>query len=146
MLALGKNTKVTRVMDAKAAGATAENGTTVDMQSWEGVLFVALFGALTASQVTSIKAQQSTATSSGFADLEDTKVGPLADGDGNKALALDVKRPRERYVRCVVSRAAANAVIDGVIAIQYGPRKMPATHDPTVAASKAHTSPAEGTA
>ena len=146
MRTLGKNTKLTRVMNAKAAGATAQDGTAVDMQNWEGVLFVALFGTLTATQVTSIKAQQSTAKASGFSDLEDTKVGPLADDDGNKALVLDVKRPRERYVRLVVSRATANAGIDGVIAIQYGPRKAPATHDSTVASSEAHTSPAEGTA
>ncbi len=146
MLALGKNTKIIRVMNAKAAGETAQDGTTVDMQNFEGVLFVALFGTLTATQVTSIKAQQSTVKASGFSDLEDTKVGPLADDDGNKALVLDVKRARERYVRLVVSRATANAVIDGVIAIQYGPRKAPTAHDSTVVASEAHTSPAEGTA
>ncbi len=146
MLALAKNTKITRVMNAKAAGATAQNGTAVDMQNWEGVMFVALFGALTATQVTSIKAQQSTAKSSGFSDLENTEVGSLDDDDGNKALVLDIKNPRERYVRCVVSRATANAVIDGVVAIQYGPRKMPAAHDSTVVASEAHAGPAEGTA
>ena len=147
MLALTKNTKITRVMNAKAAGATAQNGTAVDMQNWEGVMFVALFGTLTATQVTSIKAQQSTAKSSGFSDLEGTEAGPLDDDDdGNKALVLDIKNPRERYVRCVVSRATANAVIDGVVAIQYGPRKMPAAHDSTVAAAETHTSPAEGTA
>ncbi len=146
MLALAKNTKITRVMNAKAAGATAQNGTAVDMQNWEGVMFVALFGALTATQVTSIKAQQSTAKSSGFSDLEGTEAGPLDDGDGNKALVLDIKNPRERYVRCVASRATANAVIDGVVAIQYGPRKMPAAHDSTVVAAEAQASPAEGTA
>ncbi len=146
MLALAKNTKIARVMNAKAAGATAQNGTTVDMQNWEGVMFVALFGALTATQVTSIKAQQSGAKSSGFSDLEGTEAGPLDDEDSNKALVLDIKNPRERYVRCVASRATANAVIDGVVAIQYGPRKMPAAHDSTVVASEAHAGPAEGTA
>ena len=146
MLALAKNTKVTRVLNAKAAGATAQNGTAVDMQNWEGVMFVALFGTLTATQVTSIKAQQATSSSGTFSDLENTLLGPLDDDDSNKTLVLDVKNPRERYVRCVVSRATANAVIDGVVAIQYGPRKMPAAHDSTVAASEAHASPAEGTA
>lgn len=50
------------------------------------------------------------------ADLEGSLVGPLADADGNKLLVLDVHRPRERYVNCVVNRATGNAVIDGVIA------------------------------
>ena len=146
MLSLVNNTKFTRVMDAKAAGTSDQNSSAVDMRNFEGVLFVALFGTLTANQVTSIKAQQSAAKSSGFSDLKGTKVGPLADDDDNQALILDVKNPRGRYVRCVVDRGAANAVIDGMIAIQYGPRKAPSKHDSTVAFAEAHASPAEGAA
>ena len=146
MLSLNRNTKISRVLDAQAAGTTDENSSAVDMQGWEGVLFVALFGTLTATQATAIKAQQATSLTGTFSDLAGTKVGPLADGDSNKALALDVKNPRERYVRCVVDRSTADAVIDGVVAIQYGPRKMPTADDSTVAAAKSHTSPAEGTA
>ena len=133
-------------MDAEAAGTTARNSSAVDMQGWEGVLFIALFGALTATQVTAIKAQQATSSGGAFSDLAGTKVGPLADADDNKALVLDVKRPRERYVRCVVDRDTADAVIDGVIAIQYGARKVPAAHGATVAAAESHTSPAAGAA
>ena len=143
MRSLSQNTKAARVMDAKVAGATVQNSTAVDMKGWEGVMFVALFGALTATQVTAIKAQQATSSAGTFSALENTEVGPLEDGDSNKALVLDVKNPRERYVRCVVSRETADAVIDGVISIQYGPRKMPGTHDSTVAAAAARTSPPE---
>lgn len=139
------NVKITRVMNAVAAGTTDQESSSVDMQGYDGVLFVAAFGALTATQVTSINAAQSTDDSS-FADLEGTKVGPLADADGNKLLVLDVYRPQERYVRCHVDRATANAVIDGVIAIQYCGSKAPITQGTTVAGSESHQSPAEGTA
>lgn len=141
------NIKITRVLNAVAAGTTDQNGTALDMSGFDGVVFIAAFGALTATQVTQIKAQQDTDSGMGTAqDLAGTLVGPLADTDGNKLLVLDVYRPRERYVRCVVDRGTANAVIDGVVAIQYCGRKMPLTQDSTVAFSESHQSPAEGTA
>lgn len=144
---LSGDIKVTRVMNAVAAGTTDQNSSIVDMADYEGVLFLASFGALTATQVTQIKGQQGADSGlSDAADLAGTLVGPLADADGNKILGLDIYQPQERYVRCVVDRGTANAVIDGVIAIQYGPRKKPTTHDSTVKALELHISPAEGTA
>lgn len=146
---LSSDVKITRVMNAVAAGTSAQNSTAVDMAGWDGCLFVASFGTLTATQVTSIKAQQS-ADSGGspddFSDLTGTLVGPLADGDSNKMLCLDVQRPGKRHLRCVVNRGTANAVIDGVIAIQYKGRTLPATQPTSVAAIERHLTPAEGTA
>ena len=144
---LNTGIKITRVLNAVAAGTSAQNGSILDMQRYEGVLFIALFGTLTATQVTSIKAQQDTDSAGGtMADLYGTLVGPLADADSNKCLVLDVLKPRERYVRCVVNRATANAVIDGVIAIQYAAGKAPTAHAASVAFSESHESHPEGTA
>lgn len=142
-----KDVKITRVMNAVAAGTTDQNSSILDMQGFEGVMFIASFGTLTATQVTSIKAQQDTDSAGGtMADLAGTAVGPLADADSNKMLVLDVYRPEERYVRCVVDRGTANAVIDGIVAIQYNCHKAPITQGTTVSASEASQSPAEGTA
>lgn len=144
---LSQNIKITRVVNGAAAGTTDFNGTTLDMESFEGVLFIAAFGALTATQVTQIKAQQGAQSDmSDAADLAGSLVGPLADADGNKMLALDVYHPQKRYVRCIVDRGTANAVVDGVIAIQYGARKAPTSHDTSVKVAKLQVSPAEGTA
>ena len=57
MHSLLSNTEIARVMDAKAAGTTVENGTAVDMQNFEGVMFITALGTLTAGQETSIRAQ-----------------------------------------------------------------------------------------
>ena len=143
-----KGIKITRVMNAVAAGTTVQNGSVVDMSGWDGVTFIASFGTLTATQVTSLKGQQGQVSNlSDAADLAGTLVGPLADGDSNKCLVLDIYRPLERYVRPVVSRGTANAVIDGVLAIQYRGRKSPVTQDTaTIAANEQHVSPSEGTA
>ena len=137
-----------RVMNAIAAGTTDQNSSSVDLEDdggYKGVLFCALFGTLTATQVTSIHGEQSEDDSS-FAGLEGTSVGPFADDDDNQMLLLDIYRPAERYVRCVVDRGTANAVIDGVVAISYDGYEAASTQDSsTVAFSEAHVSPAEGT-
>lgn len=145
---LSKGIKITRALNAVAAGTTSQNGSILDMSGFDGVMFVAAFGALTATQVTSLKAQQGALIGGGdMADLAGSSVGPLADADSNKCLVLDVYRPLEQYVRPVVVRGTANAVIDGVIAIQYSTRVKPTVQDAaTIAASELHISPDEGTA
>ncbi len=144
---LSKNTKLTRVINATAAGTTDINGSTIDMLGFEGVLFVVGFGTITASAVTSIKVQQGAESDlSDAADLAGTGV-TVADDDDNQIFGVDVYRPTERYVRVVVDRGTANAVVDGGIAIQYGPAKAPTTHDTTTVGSvETHAGPAEGTA
>src|SRR5512137_2383079 len=130
---LSKGVKVARVLNGVAAGTTEQTGSVVDMQGFEGVQFVALFGALTATQVTSLKVQQgSLGDGSDMADLAGSLHTALADADGNKCLVTDLFRPQKRYVRCVVERGTANAVIDGTIALLYGPRVEPVAKDVTV--------------
>jgi hypothetical protein len=144
---LSPNVKVTRVITAQAAGTSTINGTVLDMQGFDGVVFVASFGALTATQVTSLKAQDgATANLSDAADLAGSLTGPLADADGNRSLVLEICKPAKRYIRPVINRATANAVIDSVVAIQYASSKSPTTNDTTVAAAKLRVSPANGTA
>lgn len=143
---LASDVKVTRSLNAVAAGTSVQNGAALDMSGYDGVMFIAAFGTLTAGAVTGLKAQQDTVSGMGSAaDLAGSLVS-VADSNSNKVAILDVFRPLERYVRPVVTRGTANAVIDGVIAIQYKGDKRPSVQDATVAAAKALQSPAEGTA
>lgn len=128
--------KTTRVINATAAGTTAVNGTGVDMQDFESVKFEVSIGTLSATQVTSLKAQGSSDNST-WADITGAATAAMADGDSNKMLILEVYRPQQRYVRCVVNRGTANAVVDSGVAVQRGPKKLPTTNDATtVSASK----------
>ena len=122
--------KATRIANATAAGVTAINCTSVDMQDFEGVQATCSMGTLTAGQVTSLKAQSSTDNST-WADITGAVTANAADGDSNKMLILDLYRPQQRYVRFVVNRATQNAVIDAVVAYQYGPKKAAVTQDAT---------------
>ena len=141
---LSKSIKVTRALNGVVAGTSNQNGSVIDMSGFEGVQFIALFGALTATQVTSLKVQQGNlADGSDMADLAGSSHTALGDTDGNKCLVTDIFRPQKRYVRPIVTRGTANAVIDGVIALQYSPRVEPVTNDTTVKATKLLVSPDE---
>lgn len=124
---LSRWTTALRVVNATAAGVTVINGTHVDMSlfDFDGILFVMGVGALTATQVTGLKAQNGALVNdSDQADIAGASIPLLADADSNKIVILDVFRPQLRYVRPVVLRGTANAVIDFVIAIGYGGAKV----------------------
>lgn len=145
---LSDDVAIDRVLDAVAAGTTVQNGTGVDMSGYDGVLFVLTVGTLTATQVTALKAQQSSDDGSAdtYADIEGSLVGPLGDDDDNDMLVLDVFRPEEQYVRPVVNRATANAVIDGVIAIRYKAKDLPVIQGARVIDLHQLADPVAGTA
>lgn len=137
-----------RSMNAVAAGTSdTQTGTAIDTLGWDGILFIFSFGTITSTAVTTIKAQQGTASNgSDAADLEGTAQS-IADTDDNKIACIDIFKPRERYVRPAVTRATANAVIDGVIAILYRGEFTPAAaHSTAVRVAEAFNSPPEGTA
>jgi len=139
--------KVTRIKSAVAAGTDdVQTSSTVDMAGYEGCKFYVLMGTITATAVTTVSVQQS-ANDSSYADLEGSGVSLTPATDDNKVVVIDVFRPTDRYLQVDVTRATANAVIDGIIAVQYGAKKLPTTDDTTTVDSReVHVSPAEGTA
>ena len=140
--------KVIRVMNGVVAGTSAQTSSAIDTLGYEGVKIYSLFGTITSGAVTSVKVQQSSDDGSvdTYADLEGTSQS-VADDDDNQVVVHDIYRPRERYLKVVISRATQNAVIDGVIAVLYGAHKKPTTDDTTtIVGREVHASPAEGTA
>lgn len=129
---LTDETVTKRVMNAVAAGDSDQESSVVDMAGFDAVRFTALFGTLTANQETSLVIEHSDASDTGFTPIANASTADLADDDDNDMLIVDVSRPMKRYVRAVVKRDTANAVIDGVIAEQYRPRTLPTTQDATV--------------
>jgi len=143
---LGQNVLISSAITPAAgvAGTTDINGTTLDMKNYEGVLMVARMGVITATAVTSIKAQQGDESDlSDAADLLGTGITIAADDD-NEIFVIDLGKPSKRYVRLVCDRGTANAVIDATY-IQYTGKKAPVTQGSGVTL-ETHVSPAEGTA
>lgn len=110
---------------AGAAGATDIEGTTIDMQGFEGVLGIVTFGAITGSAVTGIVWQGSDASDMSnpvtYADGDFT----VADDDDGQVFVTDLYRPRHRYVRLHIDRATQNAVVASAECIKYGAKTLP---------------------
>lgn len=137
-----RNAKVIKVSGAVATGTTAVNGSAVDMQGYEGVMFVASIGS--ANSGNGMKVQQGQQSNmSDAADLAGTQV--LSNGTQTD-LVVDVHQPQERYVRPVIVRAGATTTVDAVWAIQYGAKVKPVENTTAAQAVEQHLSPDEGTA
>lgn len=146
---LAHNTKITRCIDATAAGTSNVAGTGIDMSGFNGACFVVAFGTITASAVTAVTLEQSSddGASDAYSSIAGTSVS-VADTDDTSMAYVDLIRPTKRYVRVYVTRSVANAVIDAGVCLQYGGHaKRPVTHDAaTVANGEVHDDAAEGTA
>lgn len=120
-----------------ATGTTAVNSGAYDMAGYDEITFIVRMGSPTAN---SIKVQQDTAVAmSSAADLTGTSVAGT-----NNHLQVNVKRPVEQFVRCVVTRGSTTTV-DGITVIRSRPRSLPVTKG-TGTLQEAWISPAEGTA
>lgn len=136
-----KDCKITRVANAAAAAQTEVLTDVLDMTGYDSVIFVALLGDVTVSSVLTLTAKENTANSTSSPTPTAVTGGATAaytatatDAD-NKALVVDVIRPSKQYVFASLTRTAANAVVDGIIAIQYRSRLTPVTQGSTILAS-----------
>lgn len=143
---LSKRAKVSSAITSAAgvAAQTAINASILDMSGFGGVLFKLRTGDITASAVTSVKMQQG--DQSDMSDAEDllgTNIA-IADDDDDQIFSIDLYRPEKRYIRAVVTRGTADAVIAGGDYTQYEPSLMPTTQ-PTGVTMETHVSPIAGT-
>jgi hypothetical protein len=143
-----KNVKIQEVLEPVAAGAAIDsNSDRLDMQNYEGVIFMVPITDCLDTGVATLTIEQNTADSdTGMAALSGataTATSAANDDLNNTLLIVDVYRPRERYVQAVVTSATANIAYGTMIAIQYGPKKAPVTQPTSVQASTQVISPAE---
>lgn len=134
-----KECKISRVSNAAAAGTTEVLSSVLDMTGYDGVIFIALLGDVTINSVLTLTAKGNTASSTSSPapvtqKATDAYTATATDAD-NKLLAVDVVKPQTRYIFASLTRAAANAVVDGIIAIQYQSRSKPQSLDSTVLAA-----------
>ena len=119
-----------------------ESGGDIDIESGGALKLDGTTVTATATELNLIDGYTGTTAELNALDL----TAAMADGDSDKLIQLDIVKPRKQYVRVVLVRGTQNAVIDGIVAYQYGPLKLPTTHDSSVQDTETHVSPAEGTA
>jgi len=130
MNSLLNDCEIIPVLGYYAAAQSKRTSDIVDMDGYEGVLFVALLGTLLENGTLDVFVEQHTLNqTSGMARVATTTLHTVTAAHAllaKSAIAVDIFQPRERYLQCNVTPAVANAVICGVIAIKYKGTKAPA--------------------
>lgn len=125
---------------AVASGTTTITQTTgIDMSGFDGCIFVIRLG--TPNATNSVKIASCTAVGGTYSDLVNTATG----SGGDTPLIIDINRPKEQFLKYIVTRVGAATTIDTICAIQYGARSRPITNVTGTQVEK-HISPAAGTA
>lgn len=136
----GVKTQIAITAIQGVAGTTDIEGDILDTAGFGGVRMCCVFGTITAGAVTSVKAQQdSAANMAAAADLPGITV---ADTDDGKLFIIDIREPKERYVRLYVDRGTQNAVVEQAWYELYDPKELPVTQHADVDTLEKHVSPA----
>lgn len=130
-------TKALLCSAAASAATTDLDGTVIDLAQdggYDGVLFVAQLGDVTATSVLELQCQGSAAANGSSPSTEATTGTFTADATSadNKLLVLDVSRAANRYVFSRLKRGTANAVVNSVLAILYKGKVGPVVQDAQV--------------
>lgn len=138
-MSLIHDVKISVVAAAAAAAQTDVTSSVLDMQGYDGVMFVALTGDVAATSALQLTAYGNSANStSSPTPVEQVATDAFtatATSADSKALIVDVHEPALRYVFAELTRGTADAAVGGIIAIQYKAALKPTAQDATVIAS-----------
>lgn len=139
MFSLLKDAKISRVVNGAAAGTSDQtSAAALDMTGFDSVLFFACLGDVTNTSVLTLTAYSvaTNAVTGGASEGATAAFTADATSADQAIIAVEVHRPANRYVYCTLNRATANAVLDGIFAIQFNSKAMPVTQAAGLIASK----------
>jgi len=118
------------------------------MADYEGVMFVACLGTTIQNGTVDVYCEENSVNSTvGMARIPAATTA-LTITAGMAALTqscilVDVYQPSKEFIQCNITPAAQNAVVLGVVAIQYTGKKKPSVQDASVIATNFFQSPSE---
>ena len=125
---LSKRSRVTFASVPVAAGTTAASGAVIDMQGYEGAMFLFGIGTESSTSGGTCAVQGAAASTGAFTTLSGASK-TYAAGDDDKGIVIDVWKPRYRYLRSLFTPSTtAGTEFGGVFCTQYGARKYPTVH------------------
>ena len=134
---LAHDMKVVVLDGATIAGQGDVISPVIDMQGFESVALIAITGDVTVASVLTLTAQAG--DESDGSDAADLAAAATFTADATsadeKALIVDLHRPRSQFVRAKLGRATANAAVNALLAVLYNAGSKPVTADATVVAS-----------
>ena len=126
---LVKATKFTLVQAALADGQSDPDGSSVDMAGYDGCLFAAIVGTITTTGTANMVIKQSDDDGSldDYTAISGATATASAAAQSDRMLIIDIYQPNKRYLRPTLTRATANSIIGGIIAIRYMAKDRPIT-------------------
>lgn len=136
-MTLTDNIKIMEVLTPDgAANNTDANSDRIDMQGWDGIVFIVPITDCADTGVATLKVEANTIDSdSGMVAITGASAAATsaANDDLNDTLLIvDVYRPQKRYVQGVITSSVANIAFGNTIAIQYKGSKFPVTQHASV--------------
>jgi hypothetical protein len=117
-LSLADSVLISQDIAAQIASAGV-NGTAIDMKGWDGCLFIFNLGAMVASATFDARIMSSAnANFSGNANVANANIVQVANTGNTNAVAIDVYRVGDRYLKSVTTPATANTTFSAT-AIRY---------------------------
>jgi len=128
--------KILKIEDSVAAGQAATTSDIIDTQGYGGACFIYKLGAVVDAGAVTLAIYQGAAAAMGDAAAlaGGTAAIAVTSTDSEQLLVVDVVKPRERYLRAVLTTATQNGEIDAGICILYNPAVKPVTQPATIAA------------
>ncbi len=126
MKSFKENEKLMRIASSASGATNVITSDIVDTDGFDSLTIFAALGAITATGSMTMTIEQNTANSTtGMAALSGASAS-ADDADDELMVAIEIYRPRERYVQAVCTPGTdANCEIDGVFAILRDPVRVP---------------------
>lgn len=124
---LSERCKVLLIQAPLADGQTDPDSSVVDMAAdggWDGCLFVGVLGTITGSGTVELQVKAADTPTVGSA-ITGAVASASGSGDSNKLLVVDVLRPAKQYLSSTLTRATANSVYGGTLAVLYRGKVAP---------------------
>lgn len=117
-LSLADNVLVAQDIPDQIASANV-NGTVMDMQGWDGCLFIFNIGTMASGATFDARIISSANSNfSGNSNVTNAAITQVANTANNNVAMIDVWRPSQRYLKSAVQPATANSTFSS-IAVRY---------------------------
>lgn len=116
---LSKELKITHLKAHTAAGTSTLTSSEVDMEGYEGVIFVTAYSVANANNLVTMHGGDATGVLAATLALK-------ATGTSDEKIVLDVFRPIHRF-NALVCSVGTSSTVESIWAIQYGARTKDVT-------------------
>ena len=137
MLNMSKDFEIVKADTNTTAGTTDTiTSDAVEVAGAQSVLCIVDLGTITANGTATLQVTECDTSNGSYTDITGATAA-AADDDDDTYLAVEVVKPKQRYIKIDCDRATANVVLGGMYAIVSKRKQAPITQGATAAAAPA---------